>query len=280
MPASAEHSRQTGEALFLSNLALIERIVGFVCTRHHLPGGDPDDFDSHVKLKLVENDYAILNAFKRRSNLRTYLTVVITRLFFDYRISAWGKWRPSADAKRGGEVAVLLEQLLVRDGYGFEEACELLLTNHRFSVSRVELEHIAGQLPARVKRRFETDDSLHDAVAPGPSPDLTLEEGERRALGRRLCAALERRMAEFDSQDRLILLMRYEDGKTVADIAATLRLDQKRLYRRIEKLLTRLRAGLQADGFDAKAVAALLDSPTLGHGWGPIEGELPYPVRL
>jgi len=45
---------------------------------------------------------ALLAKFEGRSSLRTFLTVVIQRLFLDHRISAWGKWRPSAEARRGG----------------------------------------------------------------------------------------------------------------------------------------------------------------------------------
>ena len=93
-----------GEALFLSQLDVIERVISFVCVRHHLPGSDADDFGSHVKLRLIESDYAILKKFEGRSSLRTYLTVVIQRLFLDYRISAWGKWRPSAEAKRAASL--------------------------------------------------------------------------------------------------------------------------------------------------------------------------------
>ena len=105
-------------------------MISFVSSRHHLPGSEADDFGSHVKLKLIEDDYAILRKFEGRSNLRTYLTVVIQRLFLDYRIKAWGKWRPSAEAKRSGPVAILLERLTQRDGYGLEEAVELMKTNH------------------------------------------------------------------------------------------------------------------------------------------------------
>jgi DNA-directed RNA polymerase specialized sigma24 family protein len=90
------------------------RAISFVSSRHHLPGSEADDFGSHVKLKLIEHDYAILKKFEGRSNLRTYLTVVIHRLFLDYRIKAWGKWRPSAAAKRCGGVAILLERLTRR----------------------------------------------------------------------------------------------------------------------------------------------------------------------
>jgi|SRR5438876_9252438 len=89
------------EAVFLSQLDLIERVIAFVCARQHVASTDADDFSSFVKLKFVENDYALLAKFEGRSSLRTFLTVVIQRLFLDHRITAWGKWRPSATASSG-----------------------------------------------------------------------------------------------------------------------------------------------------------------------------------
>lgn len=63
---NAERS-STREAMFLSQLDLIERVTAFVCARNHLMGAEVDDFASHVKLKLVEGDYAILGKFQGRS---------------------------------------------------------------------------------------------------------------------------------------------------------------------------------------------------------------------
>ncbi len=56
---------------------------------------------------------------------------VVQRLFLDHRNRQWGKWRPSAEAKRRGPLAILLERLVVRDGWTFEQAVETLRTNHR-----------------------------------------------------------------------------------------------------------------------------------------------------
>ena len=71
-------------------------------------------------LKLIDDDYQILRGFRERSSLRTYLSTVVERLFLDYRIRQWGKWRPSAQARRAGALAVRLEALLHRDGVPFE----------------------------------------------------------------------------------------------------------------------------------------------------------------
>jgi RNA polymerase sigma factor (sigma-70 family) len=254
----------SGEAMFLSQLATIERVIAFVCARHRLVGADAEDFSSYVKLKFVESDYAVLGKFQGRSSVRTYLAVVIGRLALDFRIAAWGKWRPSAAAKRQGATAVLLEQLLTRDGHTFEEAYELVTTNHGVTLTRVELERLAGQLPLRIPRRHETDEALADLPSSHASADGPLIAHERTEAGGRLVAALRRAKARFEPQDRLIIAMRFEDGLSVAAIAAALRLDQKALYRRFERLLRELRAALELDGVTAEEVREMLDAATTG----------------
>jgi RNA polymerase sigma factor for flagellar operon FliA len=266
----------SGEALFLSQLSVIERVISFVSSRHHLPGSDADDFGSHVKLKLIENDYAILKKFEGRSNLRTYLTVVIHRLFLDYRIMAWGKWRPSAEAKRSGEVAILLERLTQRDGYGFEEACELMQTNHQITMSRPALEAIAARLPHRLPRRFESEDALTDLAAAQPSIDEIVADGERAAFGARLESALNKAMAGLEPQDRLIFELLYRDGRTIAAIARTLRLDQKALYRRVDRCLAALLAALEASGIGKAQAMEILGSSAVSLEWTEVtDGTLP-----
>ena len=240
-----------GEAFFLSQLDVIERVISFVCARHHLSSVDADDFGSCVKLKLIEDNYGILRKFQARSSLRTFLTTVINHLFLDYRNSLWGKWRPSAGAKRLGPIAVLLEQFMGRDGHTFEEACELLEANHRVTTSRSELEAMAARLPVRMRRRFESEEALDQVAADQPGPDEIASERERNLAAARAAAALEEALAKLAPRDRLILRLKYEDGVTVVDIARRLRLDQKGLFRHIERLLKRLRSELQKDGIDS-----------------------------
>ena len=264
----------TGEALFLTHLDVIERVIAFVCSRHHLSSAEADDFGSHVKLKFVEDDYAILKKFEGRSSLRTYLTIVIQRLFLDYRISAWGKWRPSAEARRIGTAAVLLEQLMVRDGHSFGEACELLKTNHGLSIGQPDLERMAERLPVRAKRRFESDDALRSVASAERGPDELAAEVDRQRAADRLSGALQRLTASFDTQDRLILALRFEDGRAVSEIATLLRLDQKGLYRRLDRLLQNLRKGLEAEGIDGTSVLEILESPAVTIAWETKSEEL------
>ena len=106
------------QQLLLDNLDLVERLVRFTARRHHLSFTDAEEFASIVRLKLVENDFAILRKFEGRSLLSTYLTVVIERLCHDFSIARWGKWRPSAAARRQGDVAMLLERSAVGNRLG------------------------------------------------------------------------------------------------------------------------------------------------------------------
>lgn len=261
LPASSR-----GQALFLAELRLIDEITAFVCRRNRLAAADTDDFASHVKLKLIESDYARLNSFEERSSLRTFLSVTIQRLFIDYRNVSWGKWRPSAAARRLGPTAMLLERFLVRDGYEFEQAYQLLTTNHGLSASRRDLEAVCARLPCRTKRRFENDDVLVDLPA-HDSPEQMLEDGRRQQAADRLSAALGTVFRQLGAQDRLILSLRFADGRTVAAIATLMGLDQKPLYRRVERVLKQLREALEAEGLSAAAVSDLLDARLPALDW-------------
>jgi len=256
-----------GEALFTSQLELIERVISFVSSRHHLPGVEADDFGSHVKLKLIEDDYGILCKFQGRSSLRTFLTTVINHLFLDYRNAQWGKWRPSAEAKRAGAVAILLERLTARDNYSFEEACELMETNHQVIVGRKELEAIAARLPSRVKRRFESDEALAGVPADQRAVDDLIADQERAVIAARVETALKKAMEGLGAQDRLIFALRFHDGRTLVDIAKALRLDQKALYRRVERLLRELHSALEAGGIDGEAALEIFGSAAVSIEW-------------
>jgi RNA polymerase sigma factor for flagellar operon FliA len=238
-----------------------------VASRRRLRPDDAEEFAAHVKMKLVESDYVILRKFEGRSSLRTFLTVVIQRLFVDYTAAKWGRWRPSAEARRAGDVGVMLDELLWRDGYSLDEACEILATNRRVSARRPELERIAASLPPRPKNRFETDAPLTERAAAFGAADAGVERDERMRTARRVSAALKRLMARIDPQERLILSLKFVDGHNVADIASMLAVDQKGLYRRLERLLRELRDDLHAEGIEPDEALAIFDDPEISVDW-------------
>ena len=253
--------------MFARYLPLIDAITATIARRHHLSREDADDFASLVRVKLLEDDSAILRKFAGRSSARTFLTTVIQRIFLDDRNSRWGKWRPSAEAQRAGPTALLLERLIARDGLTFDEACSMLQITHGVQVSRAELEALHARLPARTKRRLVTDDDVAETVAAtdataSPAARLATEERRQHDLERALGDAV----AGMPAEDRLVLRLRFDQGLTVASIARITGIDQRLLYRRLEHLLAGLRTALERAGFEAGETIRMLDRPEVELG--------------
>ena len=74
------------EAVFLENLSLTDRIAAALARRNGFVGEDAADFASWVKLRMVEDEYAVFRKFRGDSAIGTYLTVVISMLARDYRV--------------------------------------------------------------------------------------------------------------------------------------------------------------------------------------------------
>src|SRR6266498_5464249 len=160
------------EERFVQNLDLIDRIVAFVCRRNHLDAGESDEFSSHVRFKLLEDDYAVIRKFEGRSSLSTYLTTVIQRLYFQYRVQLFRSWRPSAEAKRLGEKAITLERMLTRDDYTLSETIAILTTGSEPLYTRAEIEALYLRLPVRQPRPvLVTETAAPEVAAPGAADD-------------------------------------------------------------------------------------------------------------
>jgi RNA polymerase sigma factor (sigma-70 family) len=247
------------EERFLASLPLAERVITFVCRRHHLSPDEADEFAGVVRLKLVEHQYSVFRAFEGRSSIQTYLTVVIQRLFLDFRISRWGKWRPSAEARRQGPTAILLERLTSRDGLSFGEACEVMRTNHGVTLSDAELEATRAVLPHRSRRRTITDEVLEQIPGHEPDGETIVLHHEAVAKGARGYVVLGQALSDLPGQDRLIIRLRFENGLQVSQIARLLRVDQKQLYRRIDAILRGLRSAMESKGISQEEVSRWLD---------------------
>jgi RNA polymerase sigma factor (sigma-70 family) len=242
--------------IYLTHADLIERTLSKVCRRHSLYGADAEDFSSTARLHLIEDDYAVLRQFQERSSLTSYLVVVITRQFQDWRNARWGKWRPSAEAKRLGDLAIRLETLTSRDGLTLDEAHEVLRTHYGVTESRQALEVLVTRFPRRFKRSFAAPEEMDTIPTGARSAQDELEAQEAVAAAQRGADGLAAALKTLTAQDRLILKMRFQDNCQIADIARALRLDAKPLYRHIEKLLTSMRKTLEESGLTANDMVA------------------------
>lgn len=246
------------EETYLQHLPMIERIAAFEARRHNLEASEAEEFVQVVRVRLLEDDYAIIRKFEGRSKFSTYLTTVIGRLFTQWRVEQWGKWRPSAEAKRLGEHAVTLERLMSRDGLTFSEASRVLTTPGGSSYTIAELEGIYLRLPDRPPRpMILSDDVIPDVVAVEDDGYHRIEAEERAAAARRAVKVVDELIAKMEAEDQLILQMRFWDGRRVPDIARALHLDQKKLYKRLERLFRDLRGQLVNAGVSPEVVAGL-----------------------
>jgi RNA polymerase sigma factor (sigma-70 family) len=241
------------ERLYLDHAEAIEEVLRFTSRRHRCGSDEAEDFASWARLKLVEDDYRILASFEGRSQMRTFLRIVVQRLFLDYRRAKWGRWRPSEEAKRMGPLAVSVEALLWRDGMALEEACQRLQAVDP-DLSRQEVEKIAGRLPLRKAQPSEEKYDVLTVQSQAPTPEAEILENETEAARRRATAALPRLLQRLPPQDQLILRLRFAEGMQIVDIAARLHLEAKPLYRRLEQLKVELRRALEVRGFAAEGL--------------------------
>ena len=262
------------EQLYRAQLETIRKLAAYACRRYGFAREEVEDFTQHVLAKIWADGCAVLCKFQGRSNLASYLAVVVQRALQDYVNSLWGKWRPSKAAQRRGQLAIDLEKLLVRDRRGFDEACRTLRSSG-VTATDAELREIAAKLPPPSARRIggphegasgSGSGDLHGAEAPGRGEPVATERAddriwssERRQRWQHAMQALAAALAALPAEDHLIAKMVFGDDFKVVKIAAGLGLDQKALYKRKDKIRSRLREALESAGVSAADVAEILD---------------------
>jgi RNA polymerase sigma factor for flagellar operon FliA len=250
-------SELTPKELFLAHLDHIEKVARHACRRRGFSPEETDEFVSCVHEKMIADDYAVIRKFQGKSSLKTYLTVVIERLLLDHLNHLRGKWRPSAEAERLGPLAIQLDTMLYRDGISLDETCEILRTNHHVEASIQELHDLAAKLPYRnPPRRMKGEEVLENRPAEERTPEetfLALEAGRRK---RQILRILKDAMRKLPPDDGLLAKMSCE--LKISQIARTLKLEQKPLYRRLEKIFKTLRQDLESEGVRPDEIGGLL----------------------
>jgi RNA polymerase sigma factor (sigma-70 family) len=227
--------------------------------RQGLPEQYLDDFVGDVMVKLLEGDCAVLRVFEGRAGFRSYVSAVIVHLAQDRRNHLWGKWRPTAEARRLGPLAVALERLLARDGFCLTEAARKL--QECFEVDLAEIEALAARLPLRPRRRLVELDGLEDEL-PGNENQvdtLTLRAGRRELRG-----SLAQALARLDRRTRQVLAWRFERGCRAEEIARALDLRPREVYGILDSARKKLRRELETCGFDALSALAGLGRDIFG----------------
>lgn len=255
-PSSADPASR-GRALLEAHYHLIQKKLHHLSRRSGLPEHEAEEFRSWALFKLVEDDSRVLASWKGRSSFPTFLTVVLVNLMRDYRTHIWGKWRPTAAARRQGREAVLLEQLCFRDGLSLDEAMERMRTEHEVSLSRAELERMAASLTRRTERRRVSEEELLRIPVDG-QVEVRIEDAERSRTEEQLQGLLTPLLQSLAAEDRLLLKLHYWDGLSMAAISPVLGRPQRELYSLRDKCLKKIRRILEEAGLDPERVRALL----------------------
>ncbi len=264
------------KTLFLEQLEAIDRAIRFACHRASLREHDAEDFASTVRLKLIDNDYAVIRKHDSRSSFCGYIAVVVQRLLLDHRNTQWGKFHASAEAKRIGDTAITIEAFLYRDGRTIEEVLPTLLRRWP-DLTRERIDGIVRALPPRSARPrvVDIEHAAESVGADGATVHDAAFEADRHATSQQLCAIVRDTMKELDEHDRLIFRLHWEGDMSVANISRVLHIEQKPLYRRLQRALARMRARLEAAGIDAEDANALLSARgvDLDFGFGSGSGD-------
>jgi hypothetical protein len=126
---------------------------------------------------------------------------------------------------------------------------QVLTTRAGATVTPEQLWQLYLQLPNRNPRpNFVSDPVASDSVAVDGDVEARVEAGEGELVARKIKQTLDAVLATLEEEDRIILKMHFQNGGRFADIARALDLDQKKLYKRVTKLMLMLRKALEANG--------------------------------
>ncbi len=255
--AGVELSRDDYRCFLAENQKPIDRIIAVLARKYALTSDAQQEFRAVVLLSLVEDDYRILRAFRNESSIWTYLTKVIHNVYVSDRCSRTGRWRPSAAASRIGPLGIELERLIQVEGFLLSDALETLRTKNG-EIPQDSLRELG--LKASLRRRRKAMSGLRPAQAVADSdPERDLLARERTCRSRDARTILKRSFVGLSDGDRRLLGMRFHRGLTVAEVARRLRLDQKKLYRRMSGALRRLRREIETAGFNRLDMLSMID---------------------
>jgi hypothetical protein len=249
----------TFEQLIEEKRPYVEQIIADLSRKHLLALTETDEFRMVVMRALERHDYELLRAFDGRSTWETYLNTVVTREFFSFQAALWGEWRPSRKAIRLGPVAMLLEELVVRDEFSLDDAIDWMRTSHRVDEPRHKIRELAVALGVAPSERPARTTSPSGPAAP-------------QSVDSRLRAALDDALALVSPDDRLIVELRFRDHQPLTRIARMLRLDVRPLQRRIDNITEVIRESLLTQGVALQDVDDMLwtaadDAETAPHKW-------------
>lgn len=255
-------NHEEARALLESNLGITNDVVGEFCYRHGIKGDDAEECNSHVYEKLLEDDCRKIRQFKGDSSYKTYITVVAARILID-RLRSGRRWNPSQKALNMGNDAVILEELVYRKNYSFEQAYSTLTTNHGSSISRdkayemvtlLQKRHVRSKKP----RVVELVDNVSDERDTAPDSTVVMKEISRKKgqLGNVIKDIRE----SLSDEERLLLKMRFEGNVKISEIARTLNRERNYVDKKLKRIFVVFREHIQISDISIADVNGIIAS--------------------
>jgi RNA polymerase sigma factor (sigma-70 family) len=233
-----------GATLVAAHLPTVNRAIAIVGGKRRLARAAREELSSDVYVRLLQRNGAILRAYRGEGSLLAYLVVVVQRVLLDGDVARDGKWRPSAAARRLGEVAVVLERLVFSQGLSLQESAPIVRARTGATHSDDELDFLLSLLRPRVRRRIFGVETVDDLRADTPSPEDRLVAAAAYPGPEHLARAMTRLAAD----DREMVRLRFAGGLRLREIARRRQIDERTIYRRFDRVLGQLRSELGATG--------------------------------
>lgn len=239
---------------------LIESCIKVISYNKGLKEEEVEEFKSEVMLKLCENDYKILREYKGKSSFKTYIIVVISRIYIDLLRKKIGRWRASKVAEVYGETGRLIEELIYKKGYSISEACKVLSYNYGIKISEEEIEEITKNIYPKENINKVDFKEIKDSIKSADLyPDKEMEVEEREAKRYAIERIIKEEIEKLSDIDKLIIKLKFESNISTNRISKALGISNFLLKKKIKEIMELLKESVIKRGYDEETIKDLLN---------------------
>lgn len=214
---------------------------------------------------LSKDDWQRLKSYEGKASFKSFLSVIVIRLFEDFARNRFGRIRPPTWVSRLGGIWPKLFIALCMERLGIQGATEMVYQQEP-GQTKDEIEEAAyillGRVPSCGNQNHETsldDGSEAEAVINlnGASYSTSYEQDEKVQFIEHICAAisgkeegihgrgLEKKFNQLEislsTEERLLLKLHFQDGMNVTEAGRMLDLNRFQVHGKMKRVMTRLK---------------------------------------
>jgi len=218
--------------------------------------------------KLRNRDFYVLKKFKGKSQLKYYLSAIISKEAVDLIRKKRGKNRFKEKAKKLGELAMGVHKYYFTMGLPVEEAFKKIQKDGQVEATYDDVVLMVKKLKTKAGKEkltvdrfsvlqngfFNGEEKHLVAVDDKSNPEQSLIHSTSRE---KVQEALQNIVTGLDPEERLLLRLRFPSGENetpldISTIAKILTLKEKSTYTRIRRLLIKCREQMEQMGISAE----------------------------